>query len=62
MAKINHCACVAVHHMSAMPEEARRGSQIPGTGLTDCCEPESGLLQEQQLPLDIPAAPFCVFL
>lgn len=28
-------ACIYVHHIHAVPEEARRGGLIPGTGVTD---------------------------
>lgn len=28
-------ACIYVRHIHAVPEEARRGGLIPGTGVTD---------------------------
>lgn len=51
-------ACLSMHGVYAVPENARRGSRIPGTGVTEgygppsgCWEPNSDSVQEQEMLL-----------
>ena len=45
-------ACVSVHHVCAVPVEARRGCHIPGTGVTDSCELLCGCWELNLGPLE----------
>jgi hypothetical protein len=54
--------CMSVHHVHAVPAEARRGHQIPWNGVTRGCELPSGSLEEQPVLLRTGIALVFVFV